>query len=99
MAFAREEPGVFATLAREVVAGALPAAAQASYEALVADCRTLGAKHSLHHDADTAAQMLWAAAHGAACLTLAGQHGFPVNPALGVALREAVLAAVMAEKV
>lgn len=95
--FARDEPGVFATLAREVVAGPLPAAAQASYQALVEDVRSLGAERPLRHDAETVAQMLWAAAHGAACLALAGSHGFAVSPALGAALREATLAAIMAD--
>lgn len=95
LAFARDEPGVFATLAREVVAGPLPAAAHASYLALVGDVRALAADHALRHDAETAAQMLWAAAHGAACLILAGQHDFSVSPALSAGLREAALSAIM----
>ncbi len=94
MAFARDEPGVFATLAREVVSGPLPVAAQASYLALVEDVRALATDHALHHDAETAAQMLWAAAHGAACLTLAAQHGFALSPALSASLREAALGAI-----
>ena len=93
LAFARDEPGAFGSLAQDVVAGPLPAAAQDSYRALVDDVRAFDLEQNLRHDPETAAQMLWAAAHGAACLTRAGQHGFAVNPALAVELREAVLAA------
>ena len=97
LALAREEPGVFRALAREVVAGSLPAAAQASYAALVENCRALDTEHPLRHAPETAAQLLWAAAHGAACLVLAGQHGFPVSPALDAALQEAAIAAIVGE--
>ena len=94
LAFARDEPGVFATLAREVVAGPLPAAAQASYRALVEDVRSLADERTLRHDVETAAQMLWAAAHGTACLVLAGRHGFAISRELSAALRETALAAI-----
>ena len=91
VAFARDEPGVFRALASALADGRIPEEASASYELLIGDIRDLATTRCLRVAPELGAQMLWAAAHGAACLLLAQGEGSTAS--LSPELREAVLAA------
>ena len=55
----------------------MPANAMASFAELEANFARLGESRRLRHDPQIAAQMTWAAAHGAASLAAGGRHGLP----------------------
>ena len=89
--FAAAEPNLFAVMNREVSSAALPANAMASFAKLEANFARLGESRPLRHDAQTAAQMTWAAAHGAACLAAGARHGLPSHEQFSEALKRAVI--------
>jgi AcrR family transcriptional regulator len=93
--FAAAEPNLFAVMSREVSSAALPANAMASFAKLEANFARLGESRPLRHDAQTAAQMTWAAAHGAACLAAGARHGLPPHERFSEALKRAVIAEIV----
>ncbi len=93
--FAAEEPNLFAVMNREVSSAALPANAIASFARLEANFARLSRTTPLRYDPRTAAQMTWAAAHGAACLAAGARHGLPPHERFSEALKMAVVDAIV----
>ncbi len=93
--FAAAEPNLFAVMNREVSSAALPANAIASFARLEANFARLSRTVPLRYDPRTAAQMTWAAAHGAACLAAGARHGLPPHERFSEALKMAVVDAIV----
>ena len=89
--FAAAEPNLFAVMNREVSSAALPANATASFARLAENFSRLGEMAPLRHSPEIAAQMTWAAAHGAACLAAGARHGLPPHQQFSEALKTAVM--------
>jgi AcrR family transcriptional regulator len=93
--FAADEPNLFAVMNQEIASAPLPANALASFARLEENFRRLGRTRDIRHDPQTAAQMTWAAAHGAACLAAGSQHGLPDYRRFSDGLKHAVLAEIV----
>jgi AcrR family transcriptional regulator len=94
--FARNEPVLFALMNRALVTNRMPDVAWESLGVLEKHVRELADGQALSCSPELAARMLWAAAHGTACLALAGRLGSAANGLLSRALRESTLNAILA---
>jgi AcrR family transcriptional regulator len=93
--FAMEEPCLFAIVNRQITSGTLPAIALQSYEKLVENVRALERECGLRFDIEVSAQMLWAAAHGTACLVAALKGEFSPDVSLSERLRDTTIAGIV----
>ncbi len=95
--FAIDEPALFAVVGGELLAGRHPPASLRAYEMLVAELARLADHRPLRHPPAVAAHLVWASAHGAAVLTLAGDPAVGRSTAFLTAAREAMLRDLVAE--
>lgn len=96
--FAADEPALFAVMNREIVSGTLPPTAQAAYATLVESVRRLARIRPLRLDTETGALMLWAAAHGVACISCAGLTSPENSAELNRSLWEATIATLLDDR-
>ncbi len=80
----------------ELLAGRHPPTSRVAYDMLVAEIARLAGRRPLRHPPAVAAHLVWASAHGAAVLALAGEAAVGRSAAFLTAAREAMLSDLVA---
>ncbi|MDP2005325.1 MAG: TetR/AcrR family transcriptional regulator [Rubrivivax sp.] len=99
MQFAAEQPTLCRLVVQQVASGDAPPSVVAAYTRMVADLGELRAQGRLARPPADAAQMLWAAALGAAVLVACAAQDDRLDPNLNLPVLEALLAALLTDPV